>query len=302
MKPEKGQSEQGDPQDKRPKVSMPLAKAGILNYKLPLKLSWGSIFQETSATVSAFVDVPAERRGAHFSKILKPVIVGLGGPGDDITERVHETAKKILLENSYSGKATLTVRTTYLMPHEDAPGVVSHIPYNFEFSTEIYSNGDYTDSFTLETTAMTACPCTMEGTRKLLSNLHPEASSFISRIPTVTHSQRNRLRISIHSNEKCTVDPLAFIRTVEAVTGGPLLSIFPNDDSDRFVLNVHLNPFFVEDLIRELAYAISAEFLEIPGNAMVSISSRSEESLHNHDAWAELELRMDEIKRKSWKK
>ncbi|MEM0156129.1 MAG: GTP cyclohydrolase, FolE2/MptA family [Thermoplasmataceae archaeon] len=302
MRPEKGQSESKPPQDEKPSRSIPLDKAGILNYKLPLKLIWNDILQETIATVSADVEVPKERRGAHFSKILSSMILGFGNPGGDIIDMVHRTASNILQENPYSSKTTVKLETTYLMPHVAVSGLVSHIPYNFEFSTLIYRSGTCTDSVTLETTAMTACPCTMEGTRRILSERYPEYSVFIQKVPIITHSQRNRLRVSIRTSEKCGINPLALIKSVESVTGGPLISVLPKRDSDEFVVKVHENPYFVEDLVREIAYTLGNDLKGIPGNALLLISSRSEESLHNHDAYAELELTMDEIKEKSRKK
>jgi GTP cyclohydrolase IV len=53
------------------------------------------------------------------------------------------------------------------------------------------------------------------------------------------------------------------------------------------VLAAHEDTRFVEDCVREMAKKVLAEFEYLSGDSMVTIKQTNEESIHQHDAYAE---------------
>lgn len=284
------------PQDEASPINLPLNRVGILNYKMPIMLSWGPIQQNSNADVSIYVDLPSDKRGAHFSRLLMPIISNLADGAEDVPRRVHGVCGQILEMNDYCMTSILKVSTMYLRSYGSSSEPKGYVPYDFEFTSVARKVGDHMDTITLGTTVMTACPCTMEGTRKVLAESNPEYSELIENLPTVTHNQRNRLTLSLTLPEDCEINPIEMIESVESVAGGPLLPVRPERDTDEFVLENHGNPLFVEDVVRRVAVSVCKRVTGIPGNTVVSVSSRSEESIHTHDSYAELKLTVDDIR------
>ncbi|MHB1708233.1 MAG: GTP cyclohydrolase, FolE2/MptA family [Thermoplasmataceae archaeon] len=287
------------PQDYAPHVNLPIGNVGVDGYKTPIELVFGGKRTESIATVSVSVDLPAQMRGAHFSSMLDSVISGIGRPVEDTLEIVRHIARLVLKRNPYSKHAVVKIEATYLRELEGTNKMKSYVPYKIEYSSESRSDGTEINSFVLGTTIFTACPCTMEGTRSILAERYPDQAGFLSKIPTVTHSQRNRLSVTISNFRTYVPEPDRIIELIESVSGGPLASVQTDKESDMFVLRGHENPRFVEDVARDIAKAICKGIDKLEGDAIIRITSRSEESLHNHDAFADIELTADEIRKYS---
>ena len=57
----------------------------------------------------------------------------------------------------------------------------------------------------------------------------------------------------------------------------------------------HKNPRFVEDCVREMAKKVLTGFDYLPGDAGVIIKQTNEESIHQHDAYAERRATLAEL-------
>lgn len=287
------------PQDSAPSVNLPIGNVGVDGYKTPIKLAFGGKLTESIATVSVSVDLPAGMRGAHFSSMLGPVISEIGKPVEETFEMVRRIARLVLKNNPYSNHAVVGIEATYLRLFVANSEMKSYIPYKIEYSSRSGSDGTETNSFTLGTTIFTACPCTMEGTRSILAERYPDQAEFLNKIPSFTHSQRNRLSVTISNFRNYVPEPDKIIELIESVSGGPLASVQTDRESDLFVLRGHENPLFVEDVARDMAKAICKGIDKLDGDAIIRIVSRSEESLHNHDAFAQIETTAGEIRKYS---
>ena len=57
----------------------------------------------------------------------------------------------------------------------------------------------------------------------------------------------------------------------------------------------HKNPRFVEDCVRQMAKKVLAEFEYLSGDSVVIIKQTNEESIHQHDAYAERRATIAEL-------
>jgi len=287
------------PQDDNPRVNIPLRSVGIDGYRCPIILVFGQKRVNSIAELSLSVNLPPGMRGAHFSRILTPAISRLSNSNVDTSRLVSEISGEILENNTYSSRAQVKLSTVYMKEIKGPGEIKSFVPYTIEYSSESGREKTKHNSFGLGTTILTACPCTMEGSRAILIERYPEHSEFLKEIPTVTHNQRNRLFVTISNYKEYTPDPDEIIASIESVTGRPLSSLRTDSDSDIFVLEAHENPRFVEDVVRDVAEAICRDMKILEDSAIINVKSRSEESIHNHDAYAEIELTFGEIRKSS---
>ena len=67
-------------------------------------------------------------------------------------------------------------------------------------------------------------------------------------------------------------------------------------DEGELVYNAHKNPKFVEDIVRDIAAEILPRYSDFPDGTRVIVSSESEESIHPHNAYAEIDTTLGELR------
>lgn len=66
-------------------------------------------------------------------------------------------------------------------------------------------------------------------------------------------------------------------------------------DESYVVMEAHKNPRFVEDCVREMARKVVVQLGDLPGDTVVTIKQTNEESIHQHDAYAERKATIAEL-------
>jgi GTP cyclohydrolase-4 len=54
---------------------------------------------------------------------------------------------------------------------------------------------------------------------------------------------------------------------------------------------------FVEDIVREISYRAFHKYRDLPDEAVLSVSSESEESIHPHNAYARVSVTIGELEK-----
>lgn len=237
-----------------------LKHVGIRNLRWPIVLvdrEKGS--QHTVAEVALAVDLPQEQRGTHMSRFvecLKQV-----GP-----IRPHELEEVLdgLRQKLEARKALLEFSCPYFITKK-APvsGIESYLDVDCHFKAE---KGD---TFSLEVGVdvpiHTLCPCSKE----------------ISKYGA--HNQRAWARICIRSSRPVWIEELVDMAEKGAST--PLYSLLKRPDEKCVTEMAYENPRFVEDAVREIALQLNAD----PRIDWYTVTVESEESIHNHNAFATVE-------------
>jgi GTP cyclohydrolase-4 len=87
------------------------------------------------------------------------------------------------------------------------------------------------------------------------------------------------------------------IAIVEASLSSPTYEILKRADEARIVMDAHSNPKFVEDVVREILKRVLDMYKELPDDVCVNVKSESFESIHKHNAFAERETDMGELRK-----
>ena len=116
--------------------------------------------------------------------------------------------------------------------------------------------------------------------------------------PTPTHNQRNlgTLMIEVPHNDK-SVDADELISIVEHAFSSPTYSLLKRKEEGELVLQAHLTPKFVEDVVRDMLSQILKNYPHLPDDVLVIARSESEESIHKHNAFAERVTTLGELRK-----
>ena len=159
---------------------------------------------------------------------------------------------------------------------------------------------------------MTCCPCAQQMNREYsieilkkdptLNLTDGQIQKIISTIPIASHNQRALAAIILKTKdiENEIIDLFDLVEAIENGMSGKISSILKRPEEASLVRHAHMNPVFVEDAVRLIALNLSASrFSGISDETQVKIKIESYESIHSHNAYAELNTTLKDLREKT---
>jgi GTP cyclohydrolase-4 len=278
-----------DVQGSLPRHIIPIQNVGVKGVFYPIHVERPNKTIDLVARIDLSVDIPAERKGADISRNLEAVNEILGnGKIDGIETVARMLSEKLLEKIPYSTRSSVKIVSDYFVPKKSASGKESMVKYRIYGKSSAQRDRATFESVGVEVTGMNACPCAMEGTRAIISDRYRNETEFLATIPSITHNQRNIVRLAIQTSRDHHVEIDDLIMIVEKVFGSPLLPLLKRSDEANIVYNAHMNPKFVEDIVREVVYGTVTKYNLFPDSTEIEVSSESDESIHPHNAYASI--------------
>ncbi len=242
-----------------------IAKVGIKNVNYPI------LFQDSdakktqtypaTATFSFFVELPANKKGTHMSRF--PSI--LYEFGSDLS---LEKLENMAVEINHRLESTKSyIQTAFQFFYEkEAP--ISKIKGLADVLVEVETisclKSQTTESIlTIQVPVKSLCPC----------------SKAISEFGA--HSQRSFISIKLWQP---TLSIIQYVEIAELAASSAVYPILKRVDEKFVTEKAYNTPRFVEDLVREAAIQLK----EKSSAAKFEITAENFESIHNHNAWAQV--------------
>jgi GTP cyclohydrolase IB len=243
--------------------NIPLDRVGVKGLRWPvtvLDLERGK--QTTVATVSLYVNLPHNFRGTHMSRFVEVL-----NEYHELewSNRISEILKRIR-EYLDADEAHLEVEFDYFI-EKKAPvtGSPSLMGYTCQFKASSRNGEDFILSVTVP--VITLCPCSKE------------ISAYGA------HNQRCMVKVQVRYTGMVWIEEL--VNLVESSSSGGMYSVLKRSDEKYVTERAYNTPMFVEDVVREVAGKLDA----IDRVIWYEIEADSQESIHNHNAYACLERR-----------
>ncbi len=302
-----------DTQDKQPDIQLYLTRVGVTGVKKLLKIKRPDKRPIILLpTFDAYVDLPNTQKGIHMSRNTEAISETI----DELSEQseVHlesicaNLVKKLLKKHDYAYKAECVATSEYII-NKLSPVTNK----NTQETTEIIAkavatredNGDISVRKLIGTqvVGMTVCPCAQESVQKdsrekLLEFLDEETTQKV--LETVTfasHNQRGKGTIQLEVPESQDVNVDVLIEIIQNSMSSQVCEILKRPDENAIVTNAHQNPVFVEDCVRNMAIGLLDKYSDLPDNSIVTFKQVNEESIHQHNAYAEKTSTIGELKR-----
>jgi GTP cyclohydrolase I len=217
--------------------------------------------QETIANVIMAVALPHEYRGTHMSRFVEALEEFRG----KTTPHELEDLTDLLIVRLEAYKAEVTFCFPYFI-RKSAPisKRESWSRYDVTFKAEKASS---TFDLIVEVIVaiQTLCPCSKE------------ISDFGA------HNQRAYVRLAVRMKDFMWIEELVSI--IENCASAPTFALLKREDEKFVTEHAYNNPRFVEDVVREIVVHLETDERISWFKVLVS----SSESIHNHDAFAEIE-------------
>ncbi len=247
-----------DIQNEPAHIKLHLDRVGVSDVVYPIKvMDRKNGKQSTIGKINLYCNLPHNFRGTHMSRFIEIINRHL----DNITQ---DNLKHILTETKqklHAKKAHLDISFPYFLK-KSAP--VSHdksyLNYSARFVAEI--NEDFDMITEVRIPVQTLCPCSKEISDR------------------GAHNQRAEILISVRMSKLVWIEDL--IEIGENSASSPLYTLLKRKDEKYVTEHAYDKPRFVEDVAREVAFAL--EHNDRIEWYFVQVTSF--ESIHNHNAFA----------------
>jgi GTP cyclohydrolase I len=251
-----------DVQQERDSRNVDIDRVGVRNVSYPVVvMDRDSGTQNTVAEVSMSVLLPHEFRGTHMSRFIETLEAYKGKVGPATLESLTE----LLCSKLNATEAEIEFQFPYFV-RKRAP--VSGIPSFMRYEAGlhgIYKKNVFDMVTSVGVHIQTLCPCSRE-----ISSAG-------------AHNQRAAVRLAVRMRELVWFEEM--IQMVERSSSTPLYTLLKREDEKYVTEQAYANPHFVEDVVRDLAVELNRD----ERITWYDISVSSSESIHNHDAFAELQ-------------
>jgi len=273
-----------DPQSERPSVRLRIDLVGVEGLRVPalVAVDDGEVLQDLK--ISAFLSLPAERRGIHASRIYEAVLnVTRGMDGKrTLDQMATELAVAVLERDQDCSRAEVSI---YAKLFEQATSPVtgrpayltSHVSVR-SVSVRDYSVRPLMKAVAVRVTGVTACPCAKSVVQTLIGE---EGRDY-----TATHIQRTLavLKLTLRPEEHVRLRTLTGI--LRESMSSPAYPGLKRLDEAEVVMRTVKRPVFIEDAVREVVLKVAKELGHLQPGDRITVRMRSVESLHDYDMLA----------------
>jgi GTP cyclohydrolase-4 len=290
-----------DVQASTPDVSVGLGRVGVTGVEKLLKVARdGERPLVFTADFEVYVDLPRERKGIDMSRNMEVIDEVLedavSGPAYRVEDVCRDAAERLLAKHEYTTEATVEMEAEYVRkertPKSDRP---TQGTLDFLASATASETEPTREEIGTRVTGMTVCPCSQgmmsARAREKLEDLgvgESEVGEFLAEIPQAGHSQRGHATLAVEVRaDGPDVDLWDLVAVARDAMSARIYNMAKRPDEDHMTFRAHANAKFVEDCVRSMARSVVEEFEDLPDSAVVSMQQDNEESIHQHNAYAE---------------
>jgi GTP cyclohydrolase-4 len=300
-----------DVQSSCPDVRINLTRVGVKNVKKLVEVARpGKRPVIFISNFDVFVDLPGSLKGANLSRnfeviddVLQQAIEGNVKEVEDLCSAV---ARRLLDRHEYAERTEVRMQSQFMVKRETPVSETScHEVVNVHASAVAQRNNGspiIRKTIGAEVTGMTACPCAQnimkDHALHVLEQLGVEdekIATFFEEVPMATHNQRGRGFLCIETDDDQHVSLEKIIKILKDSMSARIYELLKRGDESYVVMEAHKNPRFVEDCVREMALKVITQFRSLAPDSVVTIKQTNEESIHQHNAYAERKATIAEL-------
>jgi GTP cyclohydrolase I len=239
--------------------AVPLKKVGVKGVHYPVTvLDKNAKQQQPTATVDLFVNLPHNFKGTHMSRFIEV----FHKYHEDISmhhflDMLEEMRNKLTAQKAF-GRVEFPYFIEKKAPVTGAAGIMQ---YKCSYEGEVSEGGERKFYISIQVPVATLCPCS-----KAISDYG-------------AHNQRGLVSVRLLYKDFFWIEDV--INMIEECASTPLYELLKRQDEKYVTEHAYDNPRFVEDVVREVYLG-----LKKLGFTKFSVEAETEESIHNHNAYA----------------
>ncbi len=246
--------------------NLPIDQVGIRKLKYPITVKdRRSGAQKTIASIDMSVELPRRFKGTHMSRFVEALNDHQGIIDIRSFGRILQTLKDRLEARSAHLSLTFPYFVEKMAPVSGEKGLMEY-ECCYEGKSGEDGSIDYLIGVTVPVTSL--CPCSKEISER------------------GAHNQRSYVTIKARFAKTRFVWIEDLVKIAEECASADVYSLLKRADEKFLTEKAYDNPRFVEDMVREIA----ARLMQMPEIRWFRVESEHMESIHNHNAFALIEI------------
>ncbi len=240
---------------------VPISRVGVQNIRFPISVrDRRKTAQHTVANIDMSVDLPHQFKGTHMSRFMEI----LNSYDGEISVEALPAILRTMRERLNAETAHLSISFPYFVPKE-APvtGAAGLLSYDCAFDASSGAEDDFI--LTVKIPVTTLCPCSREISAR------------------GAHNQRSIVTVEVRFTGELWIEDI--VALVDGSASCELYPVLKRADEKWVTEHAYDNPRFVEDLVRE----VTLRLREMRQVTWFSVHVVNFESIHEHDAYAQVE-------------
>jgi len=258
------------------------------------------------AEFEVFVDLPSGRKGIDMSRNLATIDEILEEITREEAYRVEEVcgdaAERLLEKHDYTTTAEVSM-SAELVTREDTPasGIETQSTATIVASATA-TEEDTREEIGAEVTGMTVCPCSQGMSESRAREARGSGCrrgddrGVLEAVPQPGHSQRGHATLTVTTDGHPDIDLRDLIDVARDSMSARIYNMAKRPDEDHMTYEAHADAKFVEDCVRALAEGTIEEFGHLSDDAVIHMKQSNDESIHQHNAHAEREVTMGDLR------
>ena len=236
-------------------------RVGVKDVTYPIRLRTPAGGEQTTvAKVNMYVSLPHHQKGTHMSRFLEVLNTYAESA---LTPDCFQKVAREICDRLNAAEAHFQAEFTYFI-QKQAPITKSPGLMDYQVRFECTANGMDDFIMSVAAPATSLCPCSKE----------------ISKYGA--HNQRCRIEAQVRIKERVWIEEI--VRYLERSASTEVFAVLKRPDEKYVTEAAYENPKFVEDIVRDLALMLEGD----DRITWFSINSENYESIHNHNAYAQL--------------
>ncbi|HEV8687505.1 MAG TPA: GTP cyclohydrolase MptA [Gaiellaceae bacterium] len=284
-----------DLQASAPEVRLALSRAGVTRVQKAVRLRWGETEKLIPAEIDCTVDLDPAQKGVHMSRFpelfeeaIDEVVIGESFLVEELAEHIAQH----IVGRQRACRAEVRIVTRY--PRQKTTPVTGLATQELVTLIGIAAASERSSRRVVgvEATGITACPCAQGLVRGSAAERLLEAGfedgdveRILELIPLATHNQRGRGTLYVGTSGSVNAELLADI--VERSMSSPIYSLLKRPDELFVVEHAHLQPRFVEDVVRHALAETVERYPALADADFLLARQVNFETIHDHDVVAE---------------
>ncbi len=294
-----------DLQASPPDVRLSLSRAGVTNVQKAVRMRHGTDEALVAATIDCYVDLDPEQKGVHMSRFpelfeeaIDEVVMG----EQLLVEQLAEHIARHILGRQHALRAEVRIAARY--PLERTTPVTGLRTQELVTLIGHAAAGPARTrrAIGVEATGITACPCAQGLVRERAAERlgaagygGDEVDRILELVPLATHNQRGRGTLIVGTGSRLRGEEL--VEIVESSMSSPIFELLKRADELFVVEHAHLQPRFVEDVVRHMLRGVLDRYGDILDDGdFVRARQVNFETIHDHDVLAERSATVGELR------
>lgn len=271
---------------------VPIHRVGVTGIKLPIQVRRAPSehnddptleYLDTVGTFELACSLPATVKGTHMSRFTEVLNDHVGAGGVFSIEDLQEVAETLTLKLD-AQKVFLRLVVDYFInqpaPQTSRPGVaplkgILQVEVDIGPRDGVSRQPVITTHTGVIIQGKTCCPCSKE-----ISDFDATTGRGKG-----AHAQRSTISMLARHSPTTTLWFEELVHAAWRSFSSPIYPVLKRPDERAVTMKAYENPKFVEDVVRDVALQLR----EMPKVKHFSVRVQNEESIHYHDAYAELE-------------